>query len=129
VRPARRSSVGGQAEQAFWHLALRDAALEHMEPGRRGATHRAAVEWAASMGGDRFADHAEILAYHAGLAVPRPTDDERRFLRLAADRATALDPSRAAGLYARAAALAPEGSSERAELGARADAARAAAGS
>jgi predicted ATPase len=128
VRPARRSSVGGQAEHAFWHLALRDAALEHMDPGRRGAAHRAAVEWAARMGGDRFVDHAEILAYHAARAVPRPTDDERRFLRLAADRAVALDPGRAADLYERAAALAPEDSPERADLDARAAGARAAAG-
>ena len=65
---------------------------------------------------------------HAARALPRPTDDERRFLRLAADRAVALDPGRAADLYERATALAPEDSPERGDLDARAAEARAAAG-
>ncbi len=128
VRPSRPSSLGGQAEHAFWHLALRDAALDHMDPQRRAAARRATVVWAERMGGDRFADHAEIVAHHARAGLPHSADDKRRFLRLAGDRAAGLDPCRAAGLYERAAALMPEGSPHRAELDARATAARAATG-
>lgn len=124
VRTSRRSSVAGQAEHAFWHLVLRDAAVEHMDPARRAAAHRAALDWARSMTGDRVADHAEILANHvvAALGTDRAGNLEpaRRYLRLAGDRAAGLDPSRAAELYERAAELYPPGSPERAELLARA---------
>jgi predicted ATPase len=124
VRASRRSSVAGQAEHAFWHLALRDAAAEHMDPARRAAAHRAALDWATSMTGDRVADHAEILANHvvAALDTDRAGNLEpaRRYLHLAGDRAAGLDPSRAAELYERAAELHPPDSREHAGLLARA---------
>ncbi len=126
VRSSRRSSVAGQTEHAFWHLALRDAAAEHMDPARRAAAHRAALDWATSMTGDRVADHAEILANHVVAALDTDRggnlDPARRYLRLAADRAAGLDPSRAAELYGRAAELHPPESRERAGLLARANA-------
>jgi predicted ATPase len=122
VRPARRSSVGGQSEHAFWHLAVRDAALEHMDPDRRAAAHRAALAWAAGMTTDRSTDHAEILLHQAARATRGAGDAaaareaERRFARLAADRAAGLDPARAAELYRRAAALSPPGHPDRERL-------------
>jgi predicted ATPase len=127
IRHSRRSSVAGQAEYAFWHLALRDAAAEHMDPARSAAAHRAALAWGSSMSGDREADHSEILASHVVAALDTDRagnlDAARRYLRLAADRAAGLDPARAAELYRRAAELFPPASSERDELQARASAA------
>jgi predicted ATPase len=132
IRPARRSSVAGQTEHAFWHLVIRDAVLEHMDPARRAAAHLAAADWLSTVAGDRFGDHAEILAHHterASRADPTGTREAaREFLRLAADRAALLDPERAAVLYERAAALHPAESPERDELGRRAQASAAAAG-
>jgi predicted ATPase len=128
IRPSRRSSVAGQSEHAFWHLSIREAALEHMDSGRRAAAHRAALEWAEHMNPDRTADHAEILTYHAVRAESAPAGSYRRYLRLAADRAAALDPARAAELYERAAGQRPDGSTERSELLLRAAAAADAAG-
>ena len=62
-----------------------------------------------------------------GARTPARRTTHGAFLRLAAGRAALLDPARAAGLYARAAALEAEGSPEREELGRRAaEAARAA---
>ncbi len=120
VRPGRRSSVGGQTEWAFWHLVLREAALEHMDPGRRAVAHLAAARWGTGLGGDRDADHAEILAHHAARAAAADPaaalELERRSLARAADRAAGLDPARAAALYERAAALHPPDSPERERL-------------
>jgi predicted ATPase len=135
VRPSRRSSVVGQTEHSFWHLAIREAVLEHMDPARRSAAHLEAAEWATEMAHDRVADHAEILAHHLARAArsgPAGGGDGNalaRFLGLAADRAAGLDPERAAALYERAAGLLPRDDREREELSRRASAAARAAGS
>jgi len=120
IRPARRSSVEGQQEFAFWHLLLRDAAYESMPSSVRPERHEALVGWAEQLAGDRVADHAELLAHHALQATPTGSEQAaeraRRFLRLAGDRAASLDPARAAALYERAAALHPDGSDEHGTL-------------
>ena len=75
------------------------------------------------MAGDRLADHAELLAYHATEAIAliargrRRVDLElerraARYLVLAGDRAFELDVSTAASLYDRALELLPDGSEE-----------------
>src|SRR3954452_23358877 len=45
VRPARRSSVEGQAEHSFWHLLIRDVAYSQIPRAQRAQKHVAAARW------------------------------------------------------------------------------------
>ena len=113
VRPARRSSVEGQAEYSFWHLLIRDVAYAQIPRAGRADKHRAAAAWIEGMAGERVADHAELLAFHheealrlAAAAGAATTDADReaaaRFLRLAADKTASLDMGRSVGYLERA---------------------------
>jgi class 3 adenylate cyclase/tetratricopeptide (TPR) repeat protein len=127
VRPARRSSVEGQEELAFWHVLVRDVAYQQIPRGARAEKHRAASEWIEQIAGDRVADHAEILVHHsqealelaqaAGAIELEPLEERlRRFLLLAGERAARLDMQKADDYYARALAITPSDHDERANI-------------
>ncbi|HWO69199.1 MAG TPA: adenylate/guanylate cyclase domain-containing protein, partial [Actinomycetota bacterium] len=128
VREARRSSVEGQAEYAFWHALVRDVAYGQIPRAARIGKHRAAAAWIERLAGDRVADVAELLAHHLGsaleLAVASGLEAEaaelreqaRRVFVLAGDRVRYLDERRAAGYYRRALELTPEGHPEHPEI-------------
>ncbi len=105
VREARRSSVEGQAEYAFWHALVRDVAYGQIPRAARIEKHRAAAAWIERLAGERVADVAELLAHHLTSA-----------LVLAGDRVRNLDERRAAGYYRRALELIPEGHPEHPEV-------------
>jgi predicted ATPase/DNA-binding SARP family transcriptional activator len=114
VRPARRSSVSGQAEHRFWHVLTRDVAYAQLPRATRAAKHAAATAWIEQLAGERVADHAELLAHHSATALELAraagnaelaaelTPLARRFLVLAGDRAMNLDVTRADHHYQRA---------------------------
>src|SRR5919201_3016969 len=64
VRPARVSSVEGDAEYSFWHLLVRDVGYSQIPRAERARKHVAVAEWIERMSGDRVSDHAEVLAFH-----------------------------------------------------------------
>jgi class 3 adenylate cyclase/tetratricopeptide (TPR) repeat protein len=111
VRPARRSSVEGEAEFAFWHSLVRDVAYAQIPRVAKATKHRAAARWIESMAGDRVANHAELLSYHytEALDLARAAGDDEtgrelgpiaaRMLVMAAERLIQLDAVRA-GTYA-----------------------------
>jgi class 3 adenylate cyclase/tetratricopeptide (TPR) repeat protein len=126
VRPARASSVEGEDEFSFWHALVRDVAYGQIPRAARAEKHRAAAEWLEATAGERFADQAELLAYHygeaLGLARAAGQVDEteqleertRRFLLLAGERAQQLDLGQAELFYRRALELLPAGHPDRA---------------
>jgi class 3 adenylate cyclase/tetratricopeptide (TPR) repeat protein len=127
VRPARRASVEGQEEFAFWHVLVRDVAYHQIPRAARADKHVAAAAWLEQIAGDRAADHAEILLFHAeqalelskaaGHADLAPIEDDlRRFLILAGERALQLDTRKAAGYLGRAVALTPADSADRTKV-------------
>jgi class 3 adenylate cyclase/tetratricopeptide (TPR) repeat protein len=125
VRPARRSSVEGQEEFAFWHVLVRDVAYQQIPRATRADKHRAAASWIEDIAGDRAEDHAEILVYHGeqalGLTRAAGGDDAelreqlRRYLGLAGERARRLDARKASEYYHRALDLTPDDNPEHAE--------------
>jgi class 3 adenylate cyclase len=125
VRPARTSSMEGEAEYGFWHVLVRDVCYAQIPRAARGARHRAAAAWIERKAGERAEDLAEVLAHHyqqafelahaAGqteeaeeLAVPA-----RRYLALAGERALGLDTKQAEKRIARALELTPDEDIER----------------
>ena len=128
VRPARRSSMQGEAEYAFWHILSRDVAYNQLPRAERAARHVAAATWIESQAPDRVEDLADVLAYHyatalelaraAGQADQATTLEKpaRRFLTLAGQRALGLDTAAAITNLERALALTPEGHAERASV-------------
>jgi class 3 adenylate cyclase/tetratricopeptide (TPR) repeat protein len=137
VRPARVSSVEGEAEYSFWHILVRDVAYAQIPRAQRGDKHRRAASWMESMARDRVEDLAEVLAYHytQALDLARATGQTgqsaelevpaRRFLLLAGERALGLDTTVALASLDRALALAPSGHPQRPPILARwAEAAR-----
>jgi class 3 adenylate cyclase len=125
VRPARTSSMAGEAEYGFWHLLVRDVAYSQIPRASRAARHQAVAAWLERQAGERVEDLADVLAYHytqalelaqaAGnteqareLAVPA-----RRFLVLAGERALGLDTAQAEAKLARALDLTPADDPER----------------
>jgi class 3 adenylate cyclase len=117
VRPARRSTMEGEQEYAFWHVLVRDVAYEQIPRAARIRKHRAAAAWLEDKAGDRAEDLADVLAHHyvKALELARATGDAEveeelrpaahRMLELAGDRAAPLDLPMAEGYYRRAAAL------------------------
>ena len=128
VRPARTSSIEGEAEYGFWHLLVRDVCYAQIPRAARAARHRAAAAWLERQAGERVEDLADVLAYHyvQALELARAagqTDkageleaNAIRYLALAGERALALDVERAEQSLARALALSPETDSGRASL-------------
>ena len=64
VRPARTSSMEGEAEYGFWHLLVRDVCYAQIPRAARAARHRAAAAWLERKAGERAEDLADVLAYH-----------------------------------------------------------------
>ncbi|HET7808587.1 MAG TPA: adenylate/guanylate cyclase domain-containing protein [Gaiellaceae bacterium] len=127
VRPARRASLEGQEEFAFWHVLVRDVAYQQIPRAARAEKHIAAGRWLEQIAGDRSLDHAEILVHHAEQALALSnaagrTDtaavetDLRRFLILSGERALPLDARKAASYLSRAVALTPAHAPGRIEL-------------
>ena len=127
VRPARRSSVEGQDELAFWHVLVRDVAYQQIPRAARAEKHGAAASWIEQIAGDRAGDHAEILVHHSQQAlelaeaagatdVAELRERLRGFLLLAGERASRLDAQKAYEQYARALELTPPEHPERAEM-------------
>jgi class 3 adenylate cyclase/tetratricopeptide (TPR) repeat protein len=128
VRPARTSSMEGEAEYSFWHVLVRDVGYAQIPRAARAARHRAAAAWIEAKGGERVEDLADVLAHHylRALDLVRSTGqtadvDEleeraRRYLALAGERSLALDVASAEASLARALELAPAGHPERARL-------------
>jgi class 3 adenylate cyclase/tetratricopeptide (TPR) repeat protein len=126
LRPARRPSIEGETEYAFWHLLIRDVAYGQIPRAARAEKHRAAAEWIERIAGERVADSAELLAYHyeqaLQLARAAGGDDSeleshaRRFLMLAGERGERLDTVKAVACYERALELTPPGHPDRVQV-------------
>ena len=131
VRPARRSSIEGEIEYAFWHVLARDVSYGQLPRASRAARHLAAAKWIESKAPERVEDLADVLAYHYATALELARVAGRReqaaeleapalkFLSLAGERALGLDTAAALSNLRRALALAPEGHPERPEALAR----------
>ncbi len=120
VRPARRSSIEGEAEYAFWHILARDVAYSQLPRASRASRHVAAAAWIESKAPERVEDLADVLAYHYATALElaraagqteQATELEApalKFLSLAGERALGLDTAAALSNLERALALATE---------------------
>ena len=71
VRPARRSSMDGEVEYAFWHVLARDVAYAQLPRASRASRHVAAATWLEAKSGERVEDIAEVLAHHYATAGAR----------------------------------------------------------
>ena len=127
VRPARVSSMEGEAEYNFWHILVRDVAYAQIPRAQRGDRHSKAASWIEQVAGDRVEDLAEVLAYHYSQALELArasgaVDAEeleqaaRRFLVLAGDRAMQLDVASAESYYRRALRVLPAGHQDQAAV-------------
>jgi class 3 adenylate cyclase/tetratricopeptide (TPR) repeat protein len=128
VRPARTSSMEGEAEFGFWHALVRDVCYTQIPRAARAARHRAAAAWLERKAAERVEDLADVLAHHylQALELVRASGEVEdtlelettalRYLALAADRALPLDVARAEQSLAQALELAPSGHRERASL-------------
>jgi class 3 adenylate cyclase/tetratricopeptide (TPR) repeat protein len=120
VRPARQSSIEGEAEFGFWHLLVRDVAYGQIARPERAAKHLRAASWLEHKAADRPEDMADVLAYHTGeaLLLAEATRDDAlraevapvaaRYALLAGERALGLDTDKALSLIQRARTLTPE---------------------
>jgi class 3 adenylate cyclase/tetratricopeptide (TPR) repeat protein len=123
ISPARRPSIEGETEFAFRHALIRDVAYGQIPRAARSSKHVAIAGWIEGVAGERVADSSELVAYHCeqALELVRATggDDPgleartRRFLILAAERATRLDLTKAMELTDRALALSKRGDEDR----------------
>ncbi|HJS27211.1 MAG TPA: adenylate/guanylate cyclase domain-containing protein [Actinomycetota bacterium] len=126
VRPARRPSIQGESEYAFWHLLIRDVAYGQIPRAPRAAKHRAAASWIERITGERVADSAELLAYHheRALELTRAVGEDttelealaRKALLMAAERASRLDVDKSLEYCRRALAMTRSGQPERLEV-------------
>ena len=125
VRPARQSSMAGEAEYAFWQVLARDVAYNQLPRASRATRHVAAARWIESKAPERVEDLADVLAYHYASALDlsriagqteQATELEApalRFLGLAGERALGLDTTAALASLERALTLTPAGHPER----------------
>ena len=125
VRLARRSSIEGEAEYAFWHVLARDVAYGQLPRASRASRHVAAATWIESKAPERVEDLADVLAYHyaTALELARAAGQTEqvseleapalKFLSLAGERALGLDTTAALANLERALALALPGHPER----------------
>ena len=131
VRAARRSSIEGESEYAFWHILARDVAYAQLPRASRASRHVAAARWIESKAPERVGDLADVLAYHysTALELARAAGQTEqaggleapalRFLTLAGERALGLDAAAALSNLERALALTPPGHPQRPEALAR----------
>jgi tetratricopeptide (TPR) repeat protein len=128
LRPARRSSMQGEAEYAFWHILTRDVAYNQLPRASRASRHTAAAAWIEAQAPDRAEDHADVLAYHYATALDLThatgqtqhaetlEGPARRFLTLAGQRALGLDTAAALTNLERALTLTPNDHPDRAAV-------------
>ena len=128
VRPARRSSIEGETEYAFWHVLTRDVVYGQLPRASRASRHAAAARWLESKAHERVEDLANVLAYHytTALELARAAGDTEqadsleppalRFLTLAGERALGLDTTAALADFQRALKLTPPGHRDRTEV-------------
>ena len=128
VRPARQSSMAGEAEYGFWHLLVRDVAYGQIPRAARTDKHRSAATWLEQKAGERAEDLADVLAYHylTALELAQAAGDtdqaaelaapSRRYLVLAGERALGLDTAQAEARLARALELTPADDPQHADL-------------
>ena len=121
VRPARQSSMAGEAEYSFWHVLARDVVYSQLPRASRATRHVAAAAWIEAKAPARIEDFADVLAYHyatalelaqaAGQAeqVEALEAPALRFLGLAGERALGLDTAAALASFERALMLTPPG--------------------
>ena len=118
VRPARRSTMEGEAEYSFSHLLVRDVCYGQIPRARRADRHQAVAAWLEGKAGERVEDLADVLAYHYTTALelaracgePQTRELEAsaiHYLALAGARALALDAGHAEQHLAHALDLAP----------------------
>ena len=119
TRPARASSMAGQAEYAFQHALLRDVSYAQIPRASRAERHMQAAAWIEQIAAGRVDDHAEILAAHFVMALEFATAASKgehteelqakalQYLTMAGDRAMGIDVETAERHYARALELAP----------------------
>jgi class 3 adenylate cyclase/tetratricopeptide (TPR) repeat protein len=130
VRPARRSSMAGQAEYAFTHALIREVCYGQIPRAGRVQRHQQAAAWIEAIAGERAADHAEIIAAHYTTALDLtqaangPPAGElaasaARYLMLAGDRAIGIDVPAAERHYHHALQLTSDSHPQRPELLAR----------
>ncbi len=126
VRPSRQSSMEGESEYGFWHMLVRDVVYSQIPRAARAGKHVAAAEWLEAQAGERAEDLADVLAHHYAEAIElgriagTDTGDLRdralRFIMLAGERASHLDPSMAQALYEQALELAADAHPSRPEI-------------
>jgi class 3 adenylate cyclase len=127
IRQARRSSIDGEVEYAFWHILARDVAYAQLPRASKAARHIAAAAWIESKASERVEDLADVLAYHysSALELARAAGDRDtseleastlRFLTLAGERALGLDTAAALADFGRALELTPEGHPDRPDV-------------
>ncbi len=125
VRAARRSTMEGEAEYAFWHVLARDVAYAQIPRASRASRHVAAAAWIESTSPGRLEDHADVLAHHYSAALELAEASGQtdlgdlhtpaiHFLTLAGDRALGLDTAAALDAFERALVLTPPGHPDRA---------------
>jgi class 3 adenylate cyclase/tetratricopeptide (TPR) repeat protein len=113
IRPARASSMAGEAEYAFYHALVRDVCYAQIPRASRAERHLKAASWIEEVAAERVEDHAEILAAHYSVAMTSATPangngsewvktNALRFLTLAGDRAIGIDVEAAERHYAKA---------------------------
>jgi class 3 adenylate cyclase/tetratricopeptide (TPR) repeat protein len=131
VRPARQSSMAGEAEYSFWHVLTRDVSYHQLPRASRAARHVAAARWIESKAAGRVEDLADALAYHYATAHTLATaagdtalaaelaGPAWKFLTLAGERALGLDTAAALAAFEQALALTPPGHPGRARTLAR----------
>ena len=98
VRPARRSSIEGEAEYAFWHVLARDVAYGQLPRASRASRHVAAARWIESKAPERVEDLADVLAYHyaTALELAQAAGTDRAGLRARSARSEVPHPGRGA---------------------------------
>lgn len=69
IRPVVPPTMAGEAEYAFWHALVRDAAYGELTRGTRLARHRAVAAWLAERAGANLGQAAEIVVSHLDQAL------------------------------------------------------------
>jgi class 3 adenylate cyclase/tetratricopeptide (TPR) repeat protein len=127
VRPARTSSMAGEAEYGFWHALVRDVAYAQIPRAGRAERHQQAAAWIEQKTGERAEDLADLLAHHylsaleltqaTGGEVPAELREQAvRYLGLAGERALGLDIDQAERSLSRALELAEDDDPQRSRL-------------
>ena len=120
IRPGR-PDLPAEDGYRFRHILIRDAAYATLPKSRRSTLHAGLADWLVAAHATWSAEHPDILAYHYATAVELAGSDELkdralRFLVVAAERATDLDPAAAIASFERALALGIDEPHERARI-------------